>query len=125
MAGPIGLARAQSSYEVLHAFENPGRYPGRSALVEDDDGNLYGTTYYGGHAGLDGGGTIFRIDPDGGLTTLHHFDCGPFLGCYPDGLLRGSDGFLYGTTAYGGEAGGGTIFRMDTSGTLTTIHSFD
>ncbi|HET8947025.1 MAG TPA: choice-of-anchor tandem repeat GloVer-containing protein [Candidatus Polarisedimenticolia bacterium] len=120
-----GLARAQTTYEVLHAFENPGRFPARTALVEDDDGHLYGTTLYGGHAGVDGGGTFFRMDPDGTLTTLHHFDCGPSLACYPGGLIRAGDGFFYGTTAYGGAADGGTIFRIDRAGALTTLHAFD
>src|SRR5687768_5809175 len=45
------------------------------------------------------------------------------------GLVRGIDGNFYGTTMsggdYGGEVGGyGTVFRMTTNGTITTVASF-
>jgi uncharacterized repeat protein (TIGR03803 family) len=39
-------------------------------------------------------------------------------------LIQGNDGYLYGTTSHGGTFGAGTVFRMDTSGILTTLHSF-
>ena len=42
-----------------------------------------------------------------------------------DGLVRGSDGNFYGTTYSGGTYGYGTVFKMDTLGTVTTLHSFD
>ena len=45
-------------------------------------------------------------------------------------LVQGLDGKLYGTTEYGGigtkcTAGCGTVFKITTTGTLTTLHSFD
>jgi uncharacterized repeat protein (TIGR03803 family) len=44
------------------------------------------------------------------------------------GLVQGSDGYFYGTTAYGGAQSGysgyGTVFRISTNGTLTTLYSF-
>src|SRR5262249_18419337 len=39
-------------------------------------------------------------------------------------LVQASDGYLYGTTSSGGDGGAGTVFRIDTSGNLTTLHSF-
>ena len=39
-------------------------------------------------------------------------------------LIQAADGNFYGTTSWGGANGVGTIFKMDASGTLTTLHSF-
>lgn len=44
---------------------------------------------------------------------------------YPKGgLLQGSDGSLYGTTAYGGSGNNGTVFRVTTNGILTPLVLF-
>src|SRR5215831_6845475 len=40
-------------------------------------------------------------------------------------LLQATSGFFYGTTRYGGNAGGqGTVFRIDASGNFWSIYSF-
>jgi uncharacterized repeat protein (TIGR03803 family) len=100
-------------------------------LVQASDGNFYGTTNEGG---TNGGGTLFKITPSGTLTTLHNFcfQSGCADGANPGGaLVQGTDGNLYGTTAAGGNpacssnSGCGTIFKITTTGTLTTLHSFD
>jgi len=39
-------------------------------------------------------------------------------------LVQAPNGYFYGTTYWGGSSGVGTIFRMDSSGNLTTLHSF-
>jgi uncharacterized repeat protein (TIGR03803 family) len=89
------------------------------------DGNFYGTT---GDGGAYGQGAVFRLTPNGTLTTIHSFcaktNCPD--GFLPEaGLTEGTDGNLYGTTALGGLAGyGGTVFKIDTSGQLTTLYSF-
>jgi len=99
-------------------------------LVQAADGNLYGTTTYGGVgsncASQDGCGTVFRITLDGTLTTLYSFCflAGCADGANPGGaLIQASDGNLYGTTMNGG-AGAGTVFRITPSGTLTTLYNF-
>jgi uncharacterized repeat protein (TIGR03803 family) len=102
-------------------------------MVQASDGNLYGTTYLGGtysHCS-DGCGTVFKITPNGVLTTIYSF-CSQ-TGC-PDGqfpfggIVLGPDGNFYGTTAGGGNAscwiGCGTVFRITPGGTLTTLHTF-
>jgi uncharacterized repeat protein (TIGR03803 family) len=38
--------------------------------------------------------------------------------------MQAADGNFYGTTQYGGVSDAGTIFELDASGTLTTLHSF-
>ena len=57
-------------------------------------------------------------------TNLHPFVGSPSEGAYPyAGLIQGSDGNLYGTTAFGG-AKSGTVFRISLSGTLSNLYSF-
>jgi uncharacterized repeat protein (TIGR03803 family) len=108
---------------TLHSFNGAdGRSP-EATLVQGSDGNFYGTTALGGaHAK----GTVFRIDAAGNLTTLHSFSGFPGDGALPvAGLVQGADGNFYGTTASGGAFFQGTIFRMNSSGTITLLHSFN
>jgi uncharacterized repeat protein (TIGR03803 family) len=65
------------------------------------------------------------------FTTLHSFAGGPADGAVPyAGLVQATNGYLYGTTVGGGANGsggvngGGTIFKITPSGTLTTFYSF-
>jgi uncharacterized repeat protein (TIGR03803 family) len=94
-----------------------------AGLVQAANGDLYGTTFYGGS-----GGTVFKITPAGTLTTLYNFcsqtNCTdgdqPFAG-----LVQAANGDLYGTTYGGGANGGiGTVFKITPGGTLTTLYSF-
>jgi uncharacterized repeat protein (TIGR03803 family) len=88
-----------------------GSYP--RGLMQASDGNFYGVTGCGGigYAGRvsSGAGTVFKMTPDGTLTTLVTFTNNelPF-----GGLLQASDGNLYGTTRTGGAYGHGTVFRL-------------
>jgi uncharacterized repeat protein (TIGR03803 family) len=108
---------------TLYDFDSLADYlPG--GLVQASDGNFYGTTLEGG---TNGHGMVFRITPSGTLTTIYNF-CA-HSNC-TDGsaalrLIQGTDGNLYGATGAGGTGGYGTIFKMTTTGTLTTLHSFD
>jgi uncharacterized repeat protein (TIGR03803 family) len=93
-------------------------------LVQGTDGNFYGTTMSGGTIGV---GTVFKMTPAGTLTTLHSFDGTD--GAYPfAGLIQATDGNFYGTTFQGGTHSGvtigGTVFKITSAGTLTTLHSF-
>jgi uncharacterized repeat protein (TIGR03803 family) len=130
----------------LYSFTgtNDGANP-QAALVQGSDGNFYGTTEYGGptnypynaSAAAYGYGTVFKIGPNGALTTLHSFT-GTNDGALPKaGLVQASDGNLYGTTSGGGTYGGlsygpsgspslgaGTVFKISTNGELTTLYSF-
>jgi uncharacterized repeat protein (TIGR03803 family) len=113
----------------LGAFFGPANPQG--ALIEAADGNFYGTSSGGGFPDE---GTIFSISPTGFLALLYTF-CpnGPPCtdGASPmGGVLLGTDGNFYGTTANGGVNcqsdgdGCGTVFKVTQQGTLTTLYSF-
>jgi len=135
--GTIFKVTPSGTLTTLHSFDSAdGAYP-LAALIQAADGNFYGTTFNGGSSGScsSGCGTVFKITVSGTLTTLHSFDFTD--GANPDaGLVQGTDGDLYGTTAYGGAnsndcnpysgyVGCGTVFKISRSGSFTTLHSFD
>ena len=114
-------AIAQSQYNILHAFPNPGGIRQSAALVLAADGDFYGTTYAGGSAGL---GTIFKVTAGGALTILHSFAGGTDGASPYAALLQAADGNFYGTTLRGGHSDFGTIFRMTPAGSVTILHQF-
>jgi uncharacterized repeat protein (TIGR03803 family) len=102
-------------------------------LIQATDGNFYGTTLRGGaysNCGHEepGCGTVFKVTSAGKLTTLYSF-CAQVTcvdGQEPNGgVIQATDGNFYGTTVTGGANGYGTIFKITSEGTLTTLHSFD
>jgi len=108
--------------KVLHNFTGSDGDGPFAGLTFDLAGNLYGTTQAGGNlAGCNGYGcgVVFRLTPhrDGSWTesVLHAFTGGndgadPFAG-----LIFDAAGNLYGTTAYGGADGFGTVFELSTN----------
>ena len=75
-------------------------------------------------AGSGGYGTVFKMIPDGTLTTLALFN--GTNGNSPNSLVQASGGDFYGTTGGGGTNGGhGTIFKLTADGTLTSLFSFN
>jgi uncharacterized repeat protein (TIGR03803 family) len=106
---------------ILYSFTgNPDDATPFFGVVRDSTGNLYGTTQFGG---LNGAGTIFKIDPTGKETILYNFATG---GAYfPEGsLLLDGKGNLYGTTSFGGNNFAGEVFKVTPSGAETTLYSF-
>jgi uncharacterized repeat protein (TIGR03803 family) len=88
---------------------------------------ISGNTLYGTEIGdgISAGGAVFSIHTDGtGITNLYHFTFGSD-GYSPYASLILSGITLYGTALYGGSAGQGTLFAINTNGTgFTNLHSF-
>src|SRR5438128_4235955 len=127
---PAGRVTAQT-FGDLHDFtalsgypftNSDGAYPSGGLLSSSHA--LYGTTQDGGSSGS---GTVFKVSTDGtGFTTLHSFTpISPYYypagtngdGASPLGGLILTNNTLYGTAAYGGSSGVGTVFKINTDGT--------
>jgi uncharacterized repeat protein (TIGR03803 family) len=115
---------------TVHAFAggpDDGRFPRLSGLVADKDGNLYGTTEFGGVGVCEGWGcgTVFKIAPNGDESIVHFFSQNGTDGIQPTGgVTIDKYGSLYGT-AYGPTgADGGVVFKIKPDGTETILHKF-
>lgn len=128
--GVIFEVRTDGTETVLYRFtgDEDGVYPD-ARLLRDDEGNLYGTTEYGGDftCGFEGVGcgVLFKIDAAGKLAVLHVFRGGPTDGCNPyQGLVADKAGNLYGTTPGCGASNLGTVFEVTKDGKVRLLHSF-
>jgi uncharacterized repeat protein (TIGR03803 family) len=130
--GTVFKLAANGTETVLYSFQggSDGANPSAS-VIEDANGNLYGTTYYGGSSNCSGSGcgTVFKLAPDDTETVLYSF-AGGSDGTYPEaGLTADTTGRLYGATLYGGTTdcsgnGCGTVFRLAHDGKKTILHAF-
>ena len=136
--GTVFKVSPEGKETVLHSFTGTGGDGANpvAPLIRDSAGNLYGTTEYGGLfgdvCGGNGCGIVFKIDPSGKETVLHRFTGLPQSdGMNPlQGLVRDSKGNLYGTTSQGGIYSSygnsyGTVFKIDSAGEETLLHSFN
>jgi uncharacterized repeat protein (TIGR03803 family) len=108
---------------VLYAFTggSDGANP-TGGLILDANGNLYGTTSYGGHLSYECG-TVFKLSKSGKKTVLHRFT-GKADGGFPyGGVIMDAKKNLYGTTTYGGS-GFGTVFKISPAGNETVLYNF-
>jgi len=120
-------AQAQT-FTLIYTFSGApdGAYP-VAGLVQDAAGSLYGTTQLGGITagvcakingfnGLNGCGTIFKLDPTGAESVLYRFTGGADGKLPTAGLVRDAAGNLYGSTS-------AAVFKLDSAGTFTVLHS--
>ena len=126
--GAVFVITKKGSERLLYSFSGgtDGAYP-QGWLVPDEQGNLYGTTYFGGSYTNcpNGCGIVFEVALDGTETVLHRFSGGTD-GDYPAaGLIRDKQGNSYGTTLSGGSSGYGTVFQLTPTGTETILYSFN
>jgi uncharacterized repeat protein (TIGR03803 family) len=119
--------------KTLFNFDWPyGVYP-LAPLIQDSGGNFYGTTSGSANGtkscaqGDYSCGTVFELSASGNYTILYAFAGGADGAAPWAGLTRDSAGNLYGTTLYGGSAGGnggGTVFEINPNGQETILHAF-
>jgi uncharacterized repeat protein (TIGR03803 family) len=118
------------TFNVLHSFQSTDGSGPQAGVIEDNSGNLYGTTLDGGTYL---GGTVFKLTPKGKLSVLHNFHATTSDGLEPFApLILDDNGNLYGTTVAGGEdctgsdtSGCGTVFKINPSGKETILHAFE
>ena len=109
---------------LVHLSATTGTVP-KAPLLQATDGNFYGTTSAGGSSSS---GTVFKVTSSGVLTVLVNFT-GTTSTAYGSScqaaLIQATDTNLYGVTSTGGSGGGfGTIFKITTGGTFTSLASF-
>jgi uncharacterized repeat protein (TIGR03803 family) len=125
--GTMGSARGQT-FTVLYSFKaSPDGDEPLSGVIRDAEGNLHGTTYYGGAYG---NGIVFKVDKHGNETVLYNFAGGSDGENPIGGLVRDAAGNLYGATDGGGypDCGEGstcgTVYKVDTYGKETVLYRF-
>jgi uncharacterized repeat protein (TIGR03803 family) len=128
---------ATPTFAVLYNFTGlaDGDHP-QCALIEDAQGNLYGTTAAGGITNVPAAGprtgsmvgpqygVLFRLAPDGTETVMHEFGIGKDGANPRAGVITDAKGNMYGTTAFGGPSYAGTVFEMTPAGKETILHKF-
>lgn len=128
-SGTVFSATLDGKVTVLHEF-TPLEGSNPTGLIQASDGRLYGTAYAGGPANL---GSVFRLNPaTGDFSVLTGFKplygvagYNPLGGVTEGWVLGKSDGYVYGTTRYGGQYGRGIIYRVGMDGTgYSVLHDF-
>jgi uncharacterized repeat protein (TIGR03803 family) len=129
--GTVFRLTANGSFKVLHEFkggkdgsQNQGQPEVGLVMV---NGDIYGSASFGGVSGCDGNlgcGVVFKVTQSGKETVLYRFT-GKADGAFPQQLIRDKAGNIYSAT--GGsyiQGNAGTLFRVDTTGKLTTLYTF-
>src|SRR5580704_6074712 len=130
-AGTVYTISSAGTFATLYSFTDgdDGAHP-KAQLLQDADGNFYGTTLDGGgkagqrQCSVNGCGTVFKITPQGTLTTLHDFNGDPEP-AHPGSLTLGPDGNFYGASYTGGKFFLGTIYSITPQGNVITLYEFD
>jgi uncharacterized repeat protein (TIGR03803 family) len=120
--GAVYKVNSAGKETVEYSFDGgtDGAYP-NGGLVQDAEGNLYGTANQGGTYN---DGTIFKITTSGQFTVLYSFR-GGLSGANPYADLNlDQQGNIFGVTSTGGAHNFGVIFKLDASGNETVLHSF-
>ncbi|MGC2769276.1 MAG: choice-of-anchor tandem repeat GloVer-containing protein [Candidatus Acidiferrum sp.] len=129
--GTVFKLTTSRSLKVLHSFkggkdgvQNSGQAELGLVMV---GGDLYGSASFGGVSGCDGSlgcGVLFKVTQSGKETVLHPFT-GQADGAFPQDLIRDQAGNIYGATGGSYRQGNtGTLFKLDTTGKLTTLYTF-
>ena len=109
-----------TALDTIQGTNNGGAEPAGALILLSN--TLFGTAFTGGSADC---GTVFAVNTDGtGFTTLYNFTNGAD-GANPMAGLVAQSNILYGTAAYGGDSGWGTVFAISADGSgFTNLYSF-
>ena len=122
--GTIIKGDINGNFHLVHTLTPiQGSYP--LGLLAYSGNYIFGCCQLGGPSGSC---TLFRIDTGSlAFTMLHDFGNVPITGEYPTaGLIKFTDGLLYGTTWGGGTNNQGVIYSFDpVTSTYTDVHNFD
>lgn len=107
-----------SGFTLVKVFSaEDGTFP--SALIQDAQGKVYGTTNQGGGRRIKG--TVFSVSPSGDFTRLLGVRTALDVTWPAGGLTWGPDGFLYGLGSSGYSTrttgGAGSLYRIRPDGT--------
>jgi uncharacterized repeat protein (TIGR03803 family) len=118
--GTIWQIASDGTFSVLHSFTVDDGFSPSGKLVQDKDGNLYGTCQLGGEHN---NGTVFEYTAAGQFTVLHRF--GGDDGLSPTrGVVIDNKGNLYGATSFGGTTDQGTVYKIARDDTFSSLYSF-
>lgn len=121
--GTVFKLNVSGQESILHTFAG-GTDGGEPAagLILDQSGTLYGTTIQG---------TVFKMDTTGNNYSILYTFSGGADGSEPYApVVIDKAGNLYGTTKYGGNlscnppVGCGVVFKLNTTGKETVLHTF-
>jgi uncharacterized repeat protein (TIGR03803 family) len=96
---------------ITHFVGGDGTIPKGELLLSGT--TLYGTTWTGGSSG---NGIIYKVSTGGSDYVVLKDFTNSSEGAWPDGGLVLSDSTLFGATRFGGPAGNGTVFKLNTNG---------
>ena len=103
------VAAGSGIVTTLASFDGSNGAAPEASLVEDGNGNLFGTTFEGG---AHGDGTVFEVKAGSdSITTLASFDGTNGAGSNA-GLIEDGSGNLFGTTTSGGAHGDGELAKQ-------------
>jgi uncharacterized repeat protein (TIGR03803 family) len=122
--GTVFSINQTGTYSLIYSFgsSNADGSAPNSPLIEDANGNYYGTTAGGGASNA---GVAFEISSAGTESVLYAFGAGGnHDGTSPVGVSEGSDGNFYATTSTGGANGLGAIEKITPAGVATVAYSF-
>ncbi|MGC9943710.1 MAG: choice-of-anchor tandem repeat GloVer-containing protein, partial [Verrucomicrobiota bacterium] len=119
-AGTIFTLDTNALFSTLISFDDVNGFGPLATLVEDTNGNFYGTSAFGG---TNGAGNIFELRSDDTLTNLYSFEANNGVNLNT-GLIIGTNGDLWGITPAGGDFGEGSIFILSPEGDFTNLYSF-
>jgi uncharacterized repeat protein (TIGR03803 family) len=121
--GTVFRMATNSTVSLVHTFNYSadGAVP-YAALTQGTNGSLYGVNYLGGSAGY---GTLFNMTTNGVNIFLSAFNYTTSGGYPVAGVVQGRDGSFYGPTLQGGLSDYGTLFRLTSGKTFSTLRSFN